>query len=87
MNGTPSDWTCIAAADAASTGPARTRFKSSAVSNEPNRPGRNRLTRPMRSMSATKFTASVTVASGVHYVVTWGARAWRTRPAAGRREP
>ena len=27
MNGTPSDWTCIAAADAASTGPPRTRFE------------------------------------------------------------
>jgi len=24
---------------------------------------------------------------GVHYVVVWSARAWRTRPAAGRRQP
>ena len=58
MNGTPSDWACIAAADDASTGPPRTRFRSSAVSTEPNRPGRSRRTRPIRSMSATKFTAS-----------------------------
>ena len=34
MNGTPSDWACIAAAEAASTGPPRTRFRSSAVSTD-----------------------------------------------------
>ena len=69
MNGTPSDWTCMAAADAASTGPPRTRFRSSAVSNELNRPGRNRRTRPIRSMSATKLTASVTDANSSGRIV------------------
>ena len=33
------------------------------------------------------ITAALTVASGVHYVVVWSTRAWRTRPAAGRRGP
>ena len=69
MNGTPSDWACIAAADEASTGPASTRFRSSAVSREPNRPGRIRRTRPIRSMSATKLTASVTVANSSGRIV------------------
>jgi cardiolipin synthase (CMP-forming) len=39
------------------------------------------------SNAAVFITAAVTVASGVHYVVTWSVRAWRTRPAAGRRGP
>ena len=69
MNGTPSDWTCMAAADAASTGPPRTRFRSSAVSTELNRPGRSRRTRPIRSMSATKLTASVTDANSSGRIV------------------
>ena len=69
MNGTPSDWTCIAAAEVASTGPPSTRLRSSAVSMVPNRPGRNRRTRPIRSMSATKFTASVTVANSSGRIV------------------
>ena len=69
MKGTPSAWICIAAADEPSTGPARTRFKSSAVSSGPKRPGRNRLTRPIRSMSATKFTASVTAATSSGRIV------------------
>ena len=69
MNGTPSDWACIAAADAASTGPPRTRLRSSAVSTELNRPGRSRRTRPIRSMSATKFTASVTDANSSGRIV------------------
>ena len=69
MNGTPSDWACIAAADAASTGPPRMRFRSSAVSTELNRPGRSRRTRPIRSMSATKFTASVTDANSSGRIV------------------
>ena len=53
----------------ASTGPASTRFRSSAVSSVPNRPGRRRRTRPIRSMSATKFTASVTVANSSGRIV------------------
>ena len=69
MNGTPSDWTCIAAAEVASTGPPRTRFSSSPVSTELNRPGRSRRTRPIRSMSATKFTASVTDANSSGRIV------------------
>ena len=69
MNGTPSDWACIAVAEAASTGPPRTRFRSSAVSTELNRPGRSRRTRPIRSMSATKFTASLTDANSSGRIV------------------
>jgi cardiolipin synthase len=37
--------------------------------------------------AAIGITAALTVASGVHYVVVWSARAWRTRPAAGRGQP
>ena len=69
MKGTPSDWTCIAAADAGSTGAPRTRFSSSAVSIELKRPGRSRRTSPIRSMSATKLTASVTDANSSGRIV------------------
>jgi cardiolipin synthase len=37
--------------------------------------------------AAIVITAALTVASGLHYVVVWSARAWRTRPVAGRRQP
>jgi hypothetical protein len=37
--------------------------------------------------AAIGITAALTIASGMHYVVVWSARAWRTRPAAGRRQP
>jgi len=37
--------------------------------------------------AAIVITAALTVGSGVHYVVVWSARAWRTRPAAGKRQP
>ena len=33
--------------------------------------------------AAIGITATLTIASGMHYVVVWSARAWRTRPAAG----
>jgi cardiolipin synthase (CMP-forming) len=36
--------------------------------------------------AAIGITAVLTIASGVHYVVVWSARAWRTRPAVGRKE-
>ena len=52
-----------------STGPPRTRLRSSAVSTELNRAGRSRRTRPIRSMSATKFTASLTVANSSGRIV------------------
>ena len=63
MNGTPSDCACIAAAVAASTGPPSTCGKRSfgVSGREPSTVSRR--TRPIRSMSATKFTASVTVAN------------------------
>ena len=69
MNGTPSDWTCIAAADAGSTGPPSTFLSSSAVSIWVNRVGRRRRTRPIRSMSATKLTASVTASNSSGRIV------------------
>ncbi len=34
--------------------------------------------------AAIGVTAALTIASGVHYVVVWSSRAWRTRPAPGR---
>src|SRR6476646_3695859 len=37
--------------------------------------------------AAIGITAALTIASGLHYVVVWSARAWRTRPTAGRRQP
>jgi cardiolipin synthase len=37
--------------------------------------------------AAIGITAAVTIASGVHYVVVWSARAWRTRHAAGGSKP
>ena len=37
--------------------------------------------------AAIGITAAVTIASGLHYVIVWSARAWRTRPVAGRRQP
>jgi cardiolipin synthase len=37
--------------------------------------------------AAILITATLTVASGLHYVVVWSARAWRTRPVTGRRQP
>ena len=37
--------------------------------------------------AAIVVTAALTVASGVHYVLVWSARAWRTRSVAGRRQP
>jgi cardiolipin synthase len=36
--------------------------------------------------AAIGITAALTVASGVHYVVVWSARAWRTRPSAERKQ-
>ena len=39
------------------------------------------------SNAAIGITAALTVASGLHYVIVWSARAWRTRPAAGTRQP
>ena len=52
-----------AATEAGSTGPPSTRLSSSPVSSWPKRPGRSRRTRPIRSMSATRLTASVTAAN------------------------
>ena len=38
--------------------------------------------------AAIVVTAALTVASGVHYVLVWSARAWRTRSVArGRQQP
>ena len=69
MKGTPSDCAYMAEADVVSTGPPRVCFRSSAVSTMLNRPGRKRCTRPIRSMSATKLTASVTAANSSGRIV------------------
>lgn len=37
--------------------------------------------------AAIAITAAVTIASGVHYVVVWGARAWRSRQVAEGEKP
>jgi cardiolipin synthase len=37
--------------------------------------------------AAIGITAALTIASGLHYVVVWSARAWRSRPAAGKGQP
>jgi cardiolipin synthase len=37
--------------------------------------------------AAIGITAALTIASGLHYVIVWSARAWRTRPVAGKRHP
>ena len=63
MNGTPSACPCMAAAPTASTFPPRICRKSSAVWVWVNRVSFSRRTMPIRSMSASRFTASVTKAS------------------------
>jgi len=37
--------------------------------------------------AAIGITAALTIASGLHYFIVWSARAWRTRPMAGKRQP
>ena len=37
--------------------------------------------------AAIGITAALTIASGLHYVIVWSARAWRTRPLGGKRQP
>ena len=63
MNGTPSACACITEAPFGSTGPPSTWPRNAPVSAGVNRFTFRRRTTPMRSMSAIRFTASVTSAN------------------------